>query len=408
MSIRGALLLALGLAVIVAHASAHSCNCARCAGVAGNAPITPAYSADSSEQQTSTAVSTRSSAAVQWIGGSFVWPCVSTKNIYKQSKRYVPKSVIATRMQIYGTEAFVALPRFKAGVPATLVKVDLKHRGCQAELTPFPCWSVQEEGNCEALQSVVDIFLDANNILWALDAGIVNTLEQPVRRCSPKVMAFDVKTGKLIKKVDLSSLTCPASRLQYLVVDYAKDGRIFLYISDAATRSIIVYDVTSGKGYRLVLPKAVTLGCGKTDVLYLALARSECGNNVLFFTYLSSQRLFSIKTAYLQSGSTAGRVHDHGPKNGKIVILGTDGGQFLFFRFEGSSEILRWNTNTCFKSDNFEVVYNSPDCLLATQVAPDYKIQRIRILESNFPDFILGQVGCGAYQVINVIDNQCQ
>ncbi|KAJ1527763.1 hypothetical protein ONE63_007718 [Megalurothrips usitatus] len=400
MSIRGALLLALGLAVVVAHASALTCNCARCA-----AAITPAYNAEAAEQQAAVAPTPRSSPAVQWIGGSFVWPCVSTKNIYKQSKRYVPKSVIATRIQVYGTEAFVALPRFKAGVPATLVKVDLKERGCQADLVPFPCWAVQEEGNCEALQNVVDIFLDSANILWALDAGIVNTLEQPVRRCSPKVLAFDVKTGKLVKSVDLSTLTCSASRLQYLVVDYAKDGRVFLYISDAATRSIIVYDVSSGRGYRLVLPKAVTLGCGKTDVLYIALSRSDCGDNVLFFTYLSSQRLFSIKTAYLQSGSTAGRVHDHGIKPSKLVILGTDGGHFLFFRYEGSSEILRWDTNTCFKSDNFQVVYKSPDCLLATQIAPDYKIQRMRILESNFPDYILGQVGCGAYQVINVIDS---
>lgn len=404
MSIRGALLFALGLAVLVAHASA-GCNCARCAGSA----ITPAinYAGESAEVSIRESVpAPRSSPSVQWIGGTFVWPCVSTKNIYKQSKRYVPKNVIATRAQIVGTDAILALPRFKAGVPATLVKVNLKHRGCQAELEPYPCWAVQEEGNCNALQSVVDIFLDSAGILWALDSGIVNTLEQPVRRCAPKVLGFDTKTGKVVKTVDLSDLTCAASRLQYLVVDYAKDGRIFLYIADAATRSIIVYDVTSGRGYRLVLPKAVTLGCGKTDVLYIALARNDCGNNVLFFTYLSSQRLFSIKTAYLQSGSTAGRVHDHGPKSNKMVILGTDGGHFLFFRYEGSNEIYRWDTNTCFK--DFEVVYRSSDCLLPTQIAADYKIQRMRVLESNFPDYILGQVGCGAYQAINVIDNQCQ
>lgn len=405
MSIRSALLLALALAALVAHASA-GCNCARC-----NSAVTPAISYSSASASESSDVSgpapaPRSSPSVQWVGGTFVWPCVSTKNIYKQSKRYVSKNVIATRAVIVGTDAILAVPRFKPGVPATLVKVNLKHRGCQAELEPYPCWAVQEEGNCNQLQSVVDIFLDSAGILWALDSGIVNTLEQPVRRCAPKVLGFDTKTGKLVKTVDLSALTCAASRLQYLVVDYAKDGRIFLYIADAATRSIIVYDVTSGRGYRLVLPKAVTLGCGKTDVLYIALARNDCGNNVLFFTYLSSQRLFSIKTAYLQSGSTAGRVHDHGPKSNKLVILGTDGGHFLFFRYEGSNEIYRWDTNTCFKTDNCEVVYRSSDCLLATQITPDYRIQRMRVLESNFPDYILGQVGCGAYQSINVLDCQ--
>lgn len=93
-------------------------------------------------------------------GANLAWPCSSTKNIYTQSGRYVSKNVISTRMQIYKDEALVLMPRYKAGVPFTLGKMSLKNKNCQPTLEPFPCWSMQEEGNCQSLQSAVDAFLD--------------------------------------------------------------------------------------------------------------------------------------------------------------------------------------------------------------------------------------------------------
>lgn len=245
---------------------------------------------------------------LQWTGGSFDWPCPSTKSLYKSSGKYISKNVIATRAQIYRDDVFVALPRYKAGVPATLAKTTMKKGACHTTLTPFPCWSMQEEGNCQALQSVVDLVIDNNDILWVLDVGVVNTLETPVRKCPPKVVAFSAKTGKVLKVLSLDGLVVPSSRLQYLVVDYSTDGRCFVYVSDAATRSIIVYDVQASRGFRVVLPKAVTQGCPKRDVLYLALVRKSCGSTVLYFTYLSSKRLFLIKTEFLRSGNAQGRV----------------------------------------------------------------------------------------------------
>ena len=164
----------------------------------------------------------------QLSGSSLDWPCQSTKNIYVQSSRYIPKSVIMTRAQIHRDEAFVTLPRLKQGVPFTLGKVSLRRGQCVTKVAPWPCWSLQEEGNCQALQSAVDIFLDPNEILWVLDVGVVNTLEQPVRRCPPKVVGINVKTGRLVKSIDLSSLVAPNSRLQHLVVEYDETGHCFM------------------------------------------------------------------------------------------------------------------------------------------------------------------------------------
>lgn len=94
-------------------------------------------------------------------GNNLEWPCHSTKNIYSTTGRYIPKNVIATRAQIYRDEAFVALPRYRSGVPFTLGRVSLQKGACYSAIAPYPCWALQEEGNCQALQSVVDLFIDA-------------------------------------------------------------------------------------------------------------------------------------------------------------------------------------------------------------------------------------------------------
>lgn len=164
----------------------------------------------------------------QLSGAHLEWPCTSTKNIYVQSGRYIPKNVIMTRAQIYRDEAFVTLPRLKSGTPFTLGKISMRRGQCFTSVTPYPCWSLQEEGNCQALQSAVDIFLDPYDILWVLDVGLVNTLEQPVRRCPPKIVGISVKTGRVVQVIELNNLIVQNSRLQHLVVDYDESGHCYM------------------------------------------------------------------------------------------------------------------------------------------------------------------------------------
>ncbi|KMQ85406.1 protein yellow, partial [Lasius niger] len=207
----------------------------------------------------------------------------------------------------------------------------------------------------------------------------------------------------VVKTVDLSGLTSSSSRLQYVVADYNSDGRVFIYVSDAATRAILVYDVTSGRGYRVVLPQAVTMNCSRRDVLYLSLMHRQDGSTCLLFTYLGSNRLFSIRTDHLRNGNAHGKIHDLGLKPTRLVILGTDNGNALFFRYEGRPEVYRWDSETPFVPANFQPVYTSTECALATHVVPDYKRGQMRVLESNFPDYMQGTVGCGANHALNLM-----
>lgn len=210
-------------------------------------------------------------------------------------------------------------------------------------------------------------------------------------------MTVCVFRPQVVKRIDLSALVCPASRLSYIAADYGDDGRAFVYVSDAATRAVIVWDVAAGRGYRMVMPKAVTRDCaGPGDAMYVALAQRSTGKNVLYLTYLTSDRMYAIDTCHLRRIRSHGNVTDLGRKPDKMVVLGTDGRTTLYFRYRGRGDVYAWDTDDCgFGADRFALVRKADGRgHLATQVAPDRRGGVLWVLESNFPDYIAGTVGC--------------
>ncbi|XP_030385762.1 uncharacterized protein LOC115632668 [Scaptodrosophila lebanonensis] len=178
------------------------------------------------------------------------------------------------------------------------------------------------------------------------------------------------------------------------------------YVADAGARSILVYDITGNKSYRIVLPKATA---PTNDVLYVALTAKQDGTSTLFFSYLSSPRLYSIKGEYLRVGQGAGSIIDVGPKpyGKQTVLLGADGGTSLFFRYKGENDIYLWDSETCFKASNLQEVQRGGDCRLSTQVLPGHK-RFMWALESNFHDFISDRTGCnGASIVLHPVVKEC-
>lgn len=179
----------------------------------------------------------------------------------------------------------------------------------------------------------------------------------------------------------------------------------YRYIADAGSRAILVHDVANNKSHRVLLPPAVGNGSSKNDVLYMVLIRKGQNSNVLYFTYLGSDRLYSIKTEHLQKGTGSTSVVDIGakPDGRPIVLLGTDNGTSMFLRYKGMSDIYLWNTETCFKSKNFLEVQKGGDCRLSTQVMPGQK-RYMWTIESNFHHYIADTVGCtGASVVIHPV-----
>lgn len=172
------------------------------------------------------------------------------------------------------------------------------------------------------------------------------------------------------------------------------------YVADAGSRAILVWDVHNNKSFRVVLPGACSSVQGGSDVLYILLVQKSCGKH-LYFTYLKSTRLFSIRTEHLRQGAGAGAVVDVGPKPQglQMVLLGTDNKSGVFLRYKGQSDIYMWDAETCFKAANFIEVSSGGECRLATQVMPGFR-RHMWTIESNFHDYISDSVGCSGASVV--------
>lgn len=93
------------------------------------------------------------------------------------------------------------------------------------------------------------------------------------------------------------------SQLQNLAVEYLNKDNIILYVGDGGTRSIIVYNVLNNKGFRIKLPRSIENGClgnSQNDVFSMVLIKLKTGHYI-YFTYLSGQDIFRIRTKYLQT-----------------------------------------------------------------------------------------------------------
>ncbi|XP_058121435.1 protein yellow-like [Anopheles ziemanni] len=326
-------------------------------------------------------------------GNSIDFPCESTKNIYCSTQRYIPRNVIPVRCQYDHERVILALPRLKTGVPVTLGQIDLNKPNCYAHIKPFPCWAYQEEGNCNSLQSVIDLFKDVKGILWVLDSGITNFLQQPIKRCPPKVYAFNLNNGKTLKTIDLSEVVKSTTRLQYLVTDYDENGRPFVFVSDA-DGALISIDVQNNKIFRVVLPRAISAGCGDSDVLYLLLISKPKGQSLVIFSYLCGQKVYSIKSEHLRSGKGANAIVEMGTKRKHSVLLGTDGGNGVVLRYRSEAELFLWDTDQPYRECNFALIQNGDECRLSTHVCVG-KNEHLFSLSSNLGDFLNNTCGVG-------------
>lgn len=117
------------------------------------------------------------------------------------------------------------------------------------------------------------------------------------------------------------------------------------------------------------------------------------GSPFVYFTYFHSDRLFYIRSEHLRRGSGSGSVVDVAKKPAAMILLGTDNGAGIFLRFKGDGDIYMWNSESCFKEDNFSLVQGGGDCRLSTQVAAGYR-RFMWSIESNFQDYMSNQAGC--------------
>lgn len=174
----------------------------------------------------------------EWKYVNFTWPDEDSYTRAESRGMYVPENNIIAGIKLFADYFYITLPRMKSGVPATLTRIVAGvAQDTAPALEPYPSWEMNSLGDCNALQNVQNVEIDAKGQMWIIDSGITETLNSAhTIRCPPKILIFDIKTNSTV-----TSYTFPDTVASYqsnflydLVVDDTEGG--YAYITDNSAR----------------------------------------------------------------------------------------------------------------------------------------------------------------------------
>ena len=314
----------------------------------------------------------------EWNAIDFEWTSPEDRVAALNTSRYIPQNVLISGINFYQDDLFLTMPRMLDGVPATLATIPLQPTDTAPKLRPFPSWTQNAVGDCNALQFVQNVEIDKNGLMWILDNGRVGTLTQnPDPKCPPSLVLIDLKSGKNeMERIPFPSDTVNPNTtyLNDLVVDN-RDGD-YAYITDnsAVDPGIIVFRRRDKKSWKIrdtksmsSVPEATAFRINGTTVNLpvnidgIALGpqyRNEEGvvDRKVYYCPLSSFHLFAINASVLQNESLAQQgdgalrpyVVDLGSKASQTDGMKMDSTGVLFYGLIGNSTIAEWNTTVDF------------------------------------------------------------
>ena len=158
------------------------------------------------------------------------------------SKAFIPEGCFLNKVESYRGCLY-------SGVPYSLVKV-VKDRDGSPILQPFPNRDIHSLGDCKAIQNMLSMTVDTNTaIMWNIDAGHISfpNDDDPFRTsfCPAKLLALNMRNREVVLRYEFPESVVPAETNLFddFVLDYVKGGLAFIYITDAVSGSIVVYDV---------------------------------------------------------------------------------------------------------------------------------------------------------------------
>ncbi|XP_062506522.1 protein yellow-like [Corticium candelabrum] len=304
----------------------------------------------------------------EWVSLEYDWPDDGgrTRSRYEAHGLYVPHNNALAGIKIYKGTTYVTVPRWKHGVPSTLNKV--VHTGHRPLLQPFPSWEMQELGNCDSLQYVQSMEIDAKcGWMWIIDAGRVNLLEspdvtglRPLNLCPPKLVIYDLNRDEIVRIHVFTDAVASynESFLNDIVVDRVHR---FAYISDAqgskGRGGIISYSFDDDKS-RLFWgpsteaePDAYNIDINNLTYTFKTpsdgIALNQDGT-MLYYCALSGYTLYGVSTELLRNldlpmSYIRGRVQRVGMKVSQSDGLVFSSKRKLFFGVESEDAVYHWD-----------------------------------------------------------------
>ncbi|KAI4456330.1 protein yellow-related [Holotrichia oblita] len=250
----------------------------------------------------------------QWSFLDFEFPDFSSVTQFR------PENTVFTGLEVTEDRIFLAMPRLRVGVPATLATIPRKTSpGSSPPLRPYPDWSFHGAGtgnnNCSGLISVYRIRMDSCNRLWVLDSGIMTSIDDFTRVCNPKLLIIDLSTDTVVRQVIFPrEVLRPASLLTNIIVDESVQGSCdsaVAYMTDTAAPGIVVYDSQKDQAWRLMHPSMFpdpdfsdyTIDGERFTLMDGIVGLAHSPNlGLIYYQPLATDRIFTVSTADLRKG----------------------------------------------------------------------------------------------------------
>lgn len=280
---------------------------------------------------------------------------------------------------------FITVPRFTAGVPATLGTFTSKRYHGQPVIAPFPSWRWHQNASACSVDRIVSVFrikIDECERLWVLDSGFVSGL----LACPPQILAFDLATKKLLHRYQIpSSMVAANSTLVTILADVQdpRDGckKTFIYAADSTEFTLIVYDVENGKSWKI--HDASMDADRKWTAFYLEGQTFEYQDGILGMSLSPFDKNVARKLFYQPlAGVTESWVYTGYIKNESLFANPSFGASQYFYTYPGQ----RISQSAAMAIDRDGISYfglTTPVTLNCWNTAVEYNNKNIGLLQKN-------------------------
>ncbi|CAH0563767.1 unnamed protein product [Brassicogethes aeneus] len=320
----------------------------------------------------------------EWKYINFTWADEQTYEQAETNGLYIPKNIVVSGLKHFENHYYITLPRMRDGVPATLARIPSGFtRSTAPLLEPYPSWSMNMQGDCNALQNVQNIEIDPRGYLWIIDGGRVETLNpKPIIKCPPKLIIYNI-----MNNIAMTTYTFPdevasfnGSYLYDLVLDFSDGGYAYITDNSGKDPGLIVYSLKENNSWKIrhgpsmrADPNAAQFRVNEVTISApINIAGIALGPKVqasddkvkisedreVYYAPLSSLRLFSLNTTVLKDVKSSnngneyqGAVMDLGEKPSQSVGMIMDNKANLYYGLLGTNAVAKWDTKMTFQGN---------------------------------------------------------
>ncbi|XP_023291557.2 protein yellow [Lucilia cuprina] len=356
-----------------------------------------------------------------------------------ENKEFIPENNLPLGIDFYENRIFITTPRWKDGVPASFGYLNYPPVERSPAIKPYPNWEAHGDPynpDCSKLISVYRTFIDSCERIWLIDSGIVNATVSLNQICPPKILAYDLRTNKLLVHYDF-----PASQIKEdslhsnIVVDVSNDrcDDAYAYVTDVWRFGIVVYSLRKNRSWRVTnynfSPDPVAsdfnvygLNFQWLDGVFgmsLSLPKLSTNERVLYFHPMASFKEFMVSTSLLKDENiwTADAqkvakyfvpIGERG-KFGQSSTSGIAQNGVMFFTQVHRDDVGCWDTSKSYGQNNihrfFENASNNNSTQTLIQFPNDLKVdheslphQSIWVISNRLPIYLYSQLN---YDEIN-------